>query len=157
GRIADNLQSLNAGAQFPPITSVAGGAILCMGQQTTPYALAPGTTSPGLSGFTATPADNAPLVAFQQLPTPDFGASLVQDADSVMNQSLEQSKTLAAALKNQAALQTQFPNTSIGNQLKQIAQIIQARSSLGLQRQIFFCSLGGFDTHSNQLPTQVTL
>ena len=34
---------------------------------------------------------------------------------------------------------------------------MQARSSLGLQRQIFFCSLGGFDTHSAQLPTQVSL
>ena len=34
---------------------------------------------------------------------------------------------------------------------------MQARSSLGLQRQIFFCSLGGFDTHSAQLPTQQNL
>jgi uncharacterized protein (DUF1501 family) len=38
-----------------------------------------------------------------------------------------------------------------------VAQIMQARSSLGLLRQIFFCSLGGFDTHSGQLPTQSTL
>jgi uncharacterized protein (DUF1501 family) len=55
------------------------------------------------------------------------------------------------------ALTTVFPTTSIGAQLKQVAQIIQARSSLGLTRQIFFCSLGGFDTHSSQLPTQQTL
>ena len=44
-----------------------------------------------------------------------------------------------------------------GGQLKQVAQIMQARSALGLQRQIFFCSLGGFDTHSAQLVTQQTL
>jgi uncharacterized protein (DUF1501 family) len=74
-----------------------------------------------------------------------------------MNYSLAQSAALASALKTLPALQTTFPTTSIGGQMKQIAQIIQARSTLGLQRQIFFASLGGFDTHSDQLPTQQTL
>jgi uncharacterized protein (DUF1501 family) len=156
GRTADALQSMNAGAQFPPITSVAGGAILCVGSATQPYALSPGT-SPGLSGYSGSAQSNARLVAFQQLLNLDSGLSLVQDTDAVMNYSLEQSATLAAALKNVTALQTAFPATSIGSQLKQVAQIIQARSALGLQRQIFFCSLGGFDTHSGQLPVQQTL
>ena len=156
GRTADALQSMNAGAQFPPITSVAGGAILCTGAQTTPYALSPGS-SPGLTGYNGTAAANARMVAFQQLLTLNSGVSLVQDTDSVMSYSLQQSATLASALKTLPALQTTFPTTSIGAQLKQVAQIIQARSSLGLQRQIFFCSLGGFDTHSSQLPTQQTL
>ena len=34
GRAADVLQPMNAGAQYPPITSVAGGAIICTGAQT---------------------------------------------------------------------------------------------------------------------------
>ena len=34
---------------------------------------------------------------------------------------------------------------------------MKVRSALGLQRQIFFCSLGGFDTHSNQVATQQSL
>lgn len=157
GRTADKLQTLNAGAQFPPITSVAGGAILCTGAQTTPYALSPGG-SPGLSGYDTSAAANARMVSFQQLLTLNSGLSLVQDTSSVMNQSLGQSKVLSAALKTLPALQTAFPTTtSIGAQLKQVAQIIQARSSLGLQRQIFFCSLGGFDTHSAQLPAQQLL
>ena len=153
GRTADKLQTLNAGAQFPPITSVAGGAILCTGAQTTPYALSPGA-SPGLTGYDP---NNPRFIAFQQLLNLNSGLSLVQDTSSVMNQSLGQSQTLAAALKTLPSLQTVFPTTSIGAQLKQVAQIIQARSALGLQRQIFFCSLGGFDTHSVQLPAQQTL
>jgi uncharacterized protein (DUF1501 family) len=156
GRTADALQSMNAGAQFPPITSVAGGAILLTGAETTPYALSPGT-SPGLSGYNNTAAANARLVAFQQLLTLNSGVSLVQDTDAMMNYSLQQSAALASALKTLPTLQTTFPTTSIGSQLKQIAQIIQAKSTLGLQRQIFFASLGGFDTHSSQLPTQQTL
>ena len=156
GRTADKLQSMNAGAQFPPITSVAGGAILCTGEQTHLYALSPGST-PGLRGFGTSAASNARMVSFQQLLTMDSGISLVQDTSAVMNQSLEQSKILASSLQSLSPLQTQFPTTNIGNQLKQVAQIMQVRSSLGLQRQIFFCSLGGFDTHSDQLNAQQNL
>ena len=35
--------------------------------------------------------------------------------------------------------------------------MIAARSSLGVNRQVFFCSYGGFDTHSDQLTQQVQL
>jgi uncharacterized protein (DUF1501 family) len=156
GRTADVLKPLNAGSQYPPITSVAGGAILCTGAQTQPYAMIPGS-SPGLSGFHGSAADNARLVAFQQLLTFDTGVSLVQDTSAVMSQSVAETKILAAALNGLPSLQTQFPATSIGAQLHQIAQIMQARTTLGLQRQIFFCSLGGFDTHSAQLLTQQNL
>jgi uncharacterized protein (DUF1501 family) len=156
GRTADVLQPLNAGAQYPPITSVAGGAILCVGAQTDPYALIPGST-PGVQGFFGSTADSARLVAFQQLLTFDTGISLVQDTSAVMSRTITESQILGAALKGLPGLQTTFPTTGIGKQLQQVAQIIQARSALGLQRQIFFCSLGGFDTHSDQLNTQQSL
>src|SRR5580704_13718962 len=156
GRTADVLQPLNAGAQYPPITSVAGGAILCTGAQTQPYAMIPGS-SPGLSGFSSSASDSARLVAFQQMLTFDSGISLVQDSSAVMSQTIAESQILGAALNGLPALQTAFPATGLGGQLKQVAEIIQARSALGLQRQIFFCSLGGFDTHSAQLPTQQAL
>jgi len=38
-----------------------------------------------------------------------------------------------------------------------VAQVIAVRSALGIGRQIFFCSQGGYDTHSDQLGTQVGL
>jgi uncharacterized protein (DUF1501 family) len=50
-----------------------------------------------------------------------------------------------------------FPATGLGNQLKQVAQLLSVRSALSLNRQVFFCSLGGFDTHSNQIATQQSL
>jgi uncharacterized protein (DUF1501 family) len=156
GRTADVLQSLNTGAQYPPVTSVAGGAIICNGAQTEPYALIPGST-PGLQGFSSSASANARLVAFQQLLTFDTGISLVQDTSAVMSQTITESQILGAALQGLPALQTTFPASGLGSQLQQVAQIIQARSALGLQRQIFFCSLGGFDTHSAQLPTQQAL
>jgi uncharacterized protein (DUF1501 family) len=46
-----------------------------------------------------------------------------------------------------------FPNTGLGNQLKMIARIIEARgpADFNMSRQIFFCSAGGYDTHTAQV------
>ena len=55
-----------------------------------------------------------------------------------------------------------FPNTGLGNQLKMVARLIQARSPLNMKRQIFFTSVGGYDTHTSQIgntaaPTDTTV
>jgi uncharacterized protein (DUF1501 family) len=60
-------------------------------------------------------------------------------------------------LSGSSTLGVAFPNSDIGTQLAQVAKLIQVRQSFGATRQIFFCSQGGYDTHSNQLATQVTL
>ncbi len=52
-----------------------------------------------------------------------------------------------------------FPNTTLGNQLKMVARLIQARgnpvtptaSKFNMSRQIFFCGVGGYDTHTSQV------
>jgi uncharacterized protein (DUF1501 family) len=151
GRMADSVGPVfNPGSTFPPITSVAGSAIFTTGQTTRPYAMIPGST-PGLSGYGAS---GAGLTALQQLLTFDTGVSLIQAASTVMSNSLTDSKILSGALTPPPTLATTFPATGLGNQLKQVAQIIKVRSALGLSRQIFFCSLGGFDTHSDQIAIQ---
>lgn len=46
-----------------------------------------------------------------------------------------------------------FPNTAIGTQMKMIARLIAAAGPTGfnMNRQIFFCQIGGFDTHTAQV------
>ncbi len=46
---------------------------------------------------------------------------------------------------------TPFPTSGLGNQLKMIARLIQARNGFEMKRQIFFCSVGGYDTHTAQV------
>jgi uncharacterized protein (DUF1501 family) len=41
--------------------------------------------------------------------------------------------------------------------LKTVARLISARNNLSLKRQIFFCEIGGFDTHNEQVATQPNL
>lgn len=47
--------------------------------------------------------------------------------------------------------------TSLGGQLKMIAKLIAGRSTLGNNRQIFFCQVGGYDTHSTLLTSHAPL
>jgi uncharacterized protein (DUF1501 family) len=119
--------------------------------------MSPGST-PGLSGIDSSAAAQARFLGVQQLLTFDTGISLVQASSAVTGQAIQQSQVLATALKNIPAIQTAFPaNNGLASQLKQVAQVIAARSALGIGRQIFFCSVGGFDTHSDQLNSQVGL
>jgi uncharacterized protein (DUF1501 family) len=47
--------------------------------------------------------------------------------------------------------------SSIAKSLLAVAKLIEARAATGAKRQIFFVSLGGFDTHNNELNTHQTL
>jgi uncharacterized protein (DUF1501 family) len=75
-------------------------------------------------------------------------------------------------VSSQAALQTAlsganiatvFPATGLADQLKMVARLIAARGALGMTRQTFYCSIGGFDTHGadqvsrqNELFTEIS-
>jgi uncharacterized protein (DUF1501 family) len=71
-----------------------------------------------------------------------------------LNNALKSAQDINAALTNGTPLTTLFPNTGLGQQLRQVAQIIQVRNALGMNRQIFFASMGGFDNHSDLLNEQ---
>jgi len=151
GRAADMTQCFNPSAKLPTIVSVAGANIFATGLATRPAAVNPGQTS-AFNGL-----DNNRSTAMQNLLTLDSGVSLVQAASSITGYAFADSNNLAAALATGTPFNTVFPNTGIGAQLKQVAQIIQVRSALSINRQIFFCSMGGFDTHNFQLGDQGTL
>jgi uncharacterized protein (DUF1501 family) len=95
----------------------------------------------------------------QNLLTFGSGVTLVQAANGVASAAYAQSIALRNALAQGAALQTPFPTpaTSISNQLLQVAKILSVRDLLGLRRQIFFVSMGGYDTHTNEVGSHQTL
>ncbi len=155
GRIADTLNtSYNPGGTVPMITSVAGDTLFCNGSASTPVSVSPGNLG-GAScseGTTECAAQQATAQALLQF---DSGLSLVQADNTITSNAYSYAKILTAATASLPALQTVFPaNNGLASQLKQIAQIIQARSALGVSRQIFFAGIGNFDTHSDQLNLQ---
>lgn len=145
GRAADYIEANNINTtSFPPFFSVAGNSIEGTGAQTQPVALAPGSNM-NLVG----PASG--IAAIDTLLKTQSGVNLVQAANDTLSHSISDAAALASALAKSTALKTTFPATGIGQQLQQVAQIIQVQQYLGMRRQIFFCSLGGFDTHAGEL------
>ena len=156
GRTADKIQSIYGGTS-PSLFRVAGTNIFCEGL-TARSIESSGDPTKLLSGFGKSAESQARLSALQSLLTFDTGVSLIQAASSTTTNALQDSNALAGALAGAPALATPFPaNNGLASQLKQVAQIISVRSALGLQRQIFFVSIGGFDTHSDQLNAQNSL
>ena len=154
GRIADQLNSAyNSASQVPMITSVAGDTLFCNGSASTPVSVSPGNLS-GSQCSEGTTECGAQLATAQALLSFDSGLKLVQADNTITSNAYNYAKTLTAAVQSVSALNTAFPVTGLGAQLKQIAQIIQVRAALGVNRQIFFCGVGNFDTHSNQLVLQ---
>jgi uncharacterized protein (DUF1501 family) len=155
GRLADKVQS-QFGGNFPVVISLAGSNVFAEGLMVRPIESS-GDPTRLLSGFYGSSEDSARFAALQNLLTFDTGLSLIQSASTTTSNAVQDSQTLSAALAQGMPLATVFPNTNLGNQLKQVARIIQVRSALGLSRQIFFVSIDGFDTHEGQLPQQDSL
>ncbi len=150
GRTADKIQTIYGGT-FPTIISLAGSNIFCEGLSARAIQSS-GDPTKLLSGFSSSAESQSRMSALQNLLTFDTGVSLIQSASTTTTNALQDSKALADALAAAPQLATAFPNNNgLASQLKQVAQIISVRAALGLQRQIFFVSIGGFDTHSDQL------
>ncbi len=150
GRVADAVSAMNAGKSFPPSVSMSGPALFSKGNIVQSASLIPGFDMQ-LSGFNQWPASAAQArqQGLQEILTFNSGLTLIQAANKVRQDALSLSAMLKS-LGSAAPLSTKFPATSIGQQLQQVAQILQLRPQIGLSRQIFFCSIGGFDTHSGQ-------
>jgi uncharacterized protein (DUF1501 family) len=157
GRTADRFEPHASG--FPMITALSGG-IFTRGQTTTPLSIAAAPTALNqvlvLNGFGTAPDELARRRSMDFLRTIDTDATLV----AASGRTTEQALSIGRILGSDVTLATTFPNTTLGNQLLQVAKVIKFNSlspELGLRRQIFFCQLGGFDTHQNQVNTQSSL
>ncbi len=158
GRISDKMtQSDNPGALVPMITSISGAQLFTAGQTTLPLAIASAQT--GLNqvlnpqGFNTTTDSQARLAAFNQLRSQDLSSNYVAAASHITNQAMQANQALSSFQE----VTVTFPNTGLGNQLKQVARLIKKRNDLEINRQIFYCQIGGFDTHNNQLTGQANL
>jgi uncharacterized protein (DUF1501 family) len=150
GRLADKVAGFSSSV-VPPAITLAGNTVQLVGETTQPSSV--NTSSFGL----VAPAADPGSAALQSLLGLSSGATPVQAAQTSLKDAVSVAQAVNAAVSGSTSLGVTFPNSDIGSQLSQVAKLIQVRSSLGAARQIFFCSQGGYDTHSNQLAQQVTL
>ncbi len=156
GRIADNTGSLNGVTVLPMSLSVAGSNLFQTGVTTRQIAIGTGTLANVLSLAWGGPASANPFTtgsSFRQLLGFDNGHALIKGGTDTMNTALNADQILN---QPDPTLTATFPGTGLGNQLKQVAKLIKIKDTLGMHRQIFFCSIGGFDTHTNETSTDPT-
>ena len=162
GRVADKLVGLNGSASFPQNISIAGINLLLTGVNTRQLAVADSNTSLAnvlQLNMTGTNSEVASrTLAFNDLRNYDRNFTLIRAASDTRTSAMQ---TDAALSNVNPILTTVFPNTSIGRQLLQVARLIKASTDpaagINMKRQIFFCQLGGFDTHSTQIAGQNNL
>ena len=158
GKIADLTNATNnPGGQIPMITSIAGTHIFTLGRNTTPLAIKDATVALNrtlvLRSTTGTTwSTMARQTALAELRTVDLDSKMVEATSHIMNQA----QTASTALSSFQEVTVAFPNTYLGNQLKQVARVIKKRTDLNVNRQVFFVVLNGFDTHQNQLYGQTS-
>ena len=154
GRVAD----LQGAATIPAVISIAGNNAFMSGVSTAGLAV-PSKGGFMIKGFGATPSRDPLYGLFTGLlNTPNTNLT-IQAASNVMQQALQASALLNPALSGTGSTAGLFAGQSsaISQQLQAVAKLIEARSSLGVNRQIFFVSIGGFDTHNDQLSRQNAL
>ena len=164
GRVADTLAGLNGSATFPQNISIAGINLLLTGVDTRQLAVADSNTTLAnvlqliMTSTGHTTAEvNARTASFNELRNYDRNFTLIKAASDTRTSAIQTDVALSTV---NPTLTTVFPNTSLGRQLLQVARLIKActdpAAGINMKRQIFFCQIGGFDTHSNQTSATFT-
>ena len=151
GRISDAMQANNAATTFPASISFNGPALFCNGLQVSGTSLQPGNdlSQYAMSGGWPQAAVDARANAQKQIAALNNANRLVAASDKTMSD-IWALNGLLKGIGGNGGLQTVFPVSPLGNQLKDVARYISLRAQTGVGRQVFFCGLGGFDTHSGQ-------
>ncbi len=173
GRVADLLTSIQPNAKVSMSVTLNGANTFEIGGSSSQYAV---STSGAVSLTGVTGNRLSALTNVLGVPYPNLQA---QAYANIASHSIATTAVLNAAITNTADISgtqqywtTPFPgsgsfqvttptsgtkfNSSLGPQLKMIARLIEAghRSAInggfGMQRQIFFCSVGGYDLHTGQ-------
>ncbi|MBL0164150.1 MAG: DUF1501 domain-containing protein [Xanthomonadales bacterium] len=151
GRLADMFHTSNTNQQLSMNISIDGENVFQAGDEVVPYFVG----EDGAEGIGAVqPWNPERRAAFIALRDAAHGHALQRQYASVMRRSMNNEVMINDALDGESALSTTFPDTRLGRQLRMIARLINVRSPLQMQRQIFYVGLGGFDTHDNQLADQ---
>jgi uncharacterized protein (DUF1501 family) len=167
GRMGDILMSANARPAFTAV-SATGNTVFLSGSSVTQYQVSAdgpvvvnGLNSPlfGSSG--------APAALRRTLAHSGTGSPLQAEAVRVMQRAIDASAVLQTVLPGVnvppipatlilpgSGSSATLDKDGLARQLRMVAQMIGAGPTLGMRRQVFMVSMGGFDTHANQMRDQ---
>jgi len=156
GRLGDLALSSNGGSLFSCV-SLSGTSALLSGHDTVQYQCTPAgaiAVNALSNKFFSQPAMRGAFAELLQQPR----AHQLEDAyTQVMRRGIGAQQQVAQATAG-VALNTPFPaGNRLAAQLRMVARMIGAHAALGVRRQVFMVSLGGFDLHDNLVRRQPAL
>ena len=154
GRMADLIRLNVASQQLATNVSLAGNSLFQTGDQTVAYTM--GATGPlafqGFGGFSGEQRR-----AFERIINATYDSVYARGFAEVQRRAVEAADRVTTAIAQAQTLTTQFPASPLGQQLQTVARLISVRDRLAMQRQVFFVSTGGFDSHDDQVVNQPNL
>ena len=147
GRMGDLFESGNGNATFTCV-NVSGNAVYLSGKEAVQYQVSTNGAVPinGIKSplFGSSACSDALRTLISQPRTQLLEAEYTR----VTARSINANSALTSALGSSPVLSTPFTaGNGLADQLKMVARMIGAAPALGLKRQVFFVSMGGFDTH----------
>jgi uncharacterized protein (DUF1501 family) len=155
GRIADVVTAQVPNQQLAINTSLAGNTFFQAADTVSSYVM--GTNgAQTFSGFGTTGVNLARRQTFEAITNQTYGTIYERGYAAVSRRAVQFADRVNAAIaagRNFVALPNNAPGvtlSSLEQQLRTVAKLIDSRNSLSMTRQVFFVSTGGFDSHDDQ-------
>ena len=156
GRMADILHDMNSIQEVSMNISLSGKNRFQTGNLFPEYSLKNNTTAENI-GFSGVSSNASNSGYLNDVLSGSISNSVEQEYANIFQKTMgeltkqtsESIELFQAALGNVVPLSTIFSDTNLSNDLKKIAEIIQVKSHLGAQRQVFFVTIGGWDHHDD--------
>ena len=156
GNLGDLALAGNSGNSLFTCMSVTGNAVFLSGDSALSYQIGAGGAV-AISPVVGTAYGSAACqAALRTLITQPRANVLENELNRITARSIDSQVVLANALTaSNGKFDTLLPdrtgdvNLALNRQLKMVARLIDAQQSLGLSRQVFMVSMGGFDHHDN--------
>jgi uncharacterized protein (DUF1501 family) len=158
GKMGDLFASQNTNPIFT-CSSLTGSAVFLAGNTVAAYQVGL-NGSVAVSGLYGSMYGSASAATNLRAIITEPGSTLfTQDLAAVTGRSIGADQLLTDAFANNPdfPLTGTLTTNNLAAQLRVVSRMIAARASLGTKRQVFMVSLGGFDTHDEQLDDQPAL
>jgi uncharacterized protein (DUF1501 family) len=157
GRLGDLMKAGNGANSSSTLISVSGNNLFEVGTTLSSFKVSPGNHF-GFDFYQGASATDPVSRGITSLLAAPSGNLMDGAWKEVIARAIDNQRVLATALAAVPPFATAFPSSGIGSQMQMIARLLSVRQALGLKRQVFFASLGGFDTHGEgQLDDQAQL
>jgi uncharacterized protein (DUF1501 family) len=155
GRVADCMSQANASGNISMNLSLSGNNVFQVGNVSVPYITSPnGVVLP--DQYNISNAFDPSTMAVDSILGETYRNLYQKTLATGNRQSIDTSIAFQSAIGGLSTTEV-FPNSEVGNRLRVISNVIKARGTLGMDRQIFFVERGGWDHHNEVLAPQQNL